>query len=225
MTQEGIMLPYGQMARPQAIPLIPMVVEQTPRGERSYDIYSRLLNERIVFLGEPVTPESANLVVAQLLYLEAQDPEGDISLYIDSPGGDVYAGLAILDTMRFIRPDVSTVCCGLAASMASILLAAGTPKKRFCLPHARVMVHQPSSGVRGQETEMRIAADETSRIRRELESLLAECTGQTIDTVHERCERDSYMDASEALGWGLVDHVVTSREDMADAIGGDRHDA
>ena len=199
------------MIQPTNIPLIPYVVEQTPRGERSYDIYSRLLNDRIVFLGEEITRDSANLVIAQLLHLESQDPDKDISLYIDSPGGEVYAGLGILDTMNFIKPDVSTICVGMAASMASILLAAGTKGKRMALPNSVVMIHQPSSGVSGQQTEIQIAADETRRIRERMNEILAECTGQPIDKVNADTERDNYMTAEDACAYGLVDRVIASR--------------
>ncbi len=199
------------MIQPTNIPLIPYVVEQTPRGERSYDIYSRLLNDRIVFLGEEITRDSANLVIAQLLHLESQDPDKDISLYIDSPGGEVYAGLGILDTMSFIKPDVSTICVGMAASMASILLAAGTKGKRMALPNSVVMIHQPSSGVSGQQTEIQIAADETRRIRERMNEILAECTGQPIDKVNADTERDNYMTAEDACAYGLVDRVIASR--------------
>ena len=199
------------MIQPTNIPLIPYVVEQTPRGERSYDIYSRLLNDRIVFLGEEITRDSANLVIAQLLHLESQDPDKDISLYIDSPGGEVYAGLGILDTMNFIKPDVSTICVGMAASMASILLAAGTKGKRMALPNSVVMIHQPSPGVSGQQTEIQIAADETRRIRERMNEILAECTGQPIDKVNADTERDNYMTAEDACAYGLVDRVIASR--------------
>ena len=160
------------MVNPTNIPLIPYVIEQTPRGERSYDIYSRLLNDRIVFLGEPITRESANLVIAQLLHLESQDPDKDISLYIDSPGGEVYAGLGILDTMNFIKPQISTICVGMAASMAAVLLACGTKGKRLCLPNSMVLIHQPSSGAQGQQTDIQIVADETKYIREHLNQIL-----------------------------------------------------
>ena len=197
------------------IPLIPYVVEQTPRGERSYDIYSRLLNDRIVFLGEEVTPESANLVIAQLLHLESQDPDKDISLYIDSPGGDVYSGLGILDTMNFIKPDVSTICVGMAASMAAVLLAAGAKGKRLALPNSMILIHQPSSGVKGQQTDIQIVADETKWIRDHLNELLSEYTGQPIEKIQVDTERDNYMRAQEAFEYGLVDKVITSRGDQA----------
>ena len=199
------------MANPTNIPLIPYVVEQTPRGERSYDIYSRLLNDRIVFLGEEITRDSANLVIAQLLHLESQDPDKDISLYIDSPGGEVYAGLGILDTMNFIKPDVSTICVGMAASMASVLLAAGTKGKRFALPNSMILIHQPSSGAQGQQTDIQIVADETKWIRGHLNELLSQYTGQPVEKINADTERDNYMRARQALEYGLVDHVITSR--------------
>ena len=202
---------------PTNTPLIPYVIEQTPRGERSYDIYSRLLNDRIVFLGEPVTRDSANLVIAQLLHLESQDPEKDISLYIDSPGGDVYAGLGILDTMNFIKPDFSTICVGMAASMAAVLLAAGAKGKRLALPNSMVLIHQPSSGVQGQQTDIQIVADETKWIRQHLNELLSEYTGQPLEKVNVDTERDNYMRAQEAADYGLVDRVISSRNDQSKA--------
>lgn len=202
------------MHYPTNIPTIPYVIEQTPRGERSYDIYSRLLNDRIVFLGEPVTRDSANLVIAQLLHLESQDPDKDISLYIDSPGGDVYAGLGILDTMNFIKPDVSTICVGMAASMGAVLLAAGAKGKRLALPNSMVMIHQPSSGVQGQQTDIQIIADETKWIRQRLNELLSDYTGQPIEKINVDTERDNYLRAQEACDYGLVDRVISSRNDQ-----------
>ena len=202
------------MHYPTNIPTIPYVIEQTPRGERSYDIYSRLLNDRIVFLGEPVTRDSANLVIAQLLHLESQDPDKDISLYIDSPGGDVYAGLGILDTMNFIKPDVSTICVGMAASMGAVLLAAGAKGKRLALPNSMVMIHQPSSGVQGQQTDIQIVADETKWIRLRINELLSDYTGQPIEKVNADTERDNYLRAQEACDYGLVDRVISSRNDQ-----------
>ena len=199
------------MVNPTNIPLIPYVVEQTPRGERSYDIYSRLLNDRIVFIGEPITRDSANLVIAQLLYLESQDPDKDISLYIDSPGGEVYAGLGILDTMNFIKPQVSTICVGMAASMAAVLLACGAKGKRMCLPNSMVLIHQQSSGVQGQQTDIQIVADETKYIREHLNEILSEATGQPIEKIQADTERDNYLRAKEALEYGLVDRVIASR--------------
>ena len=196
--------------------LVPYVIEQTPRGERSYDIYSRLLNDRIIFLGEEINSVSANLVVAQLLHLESQDAEKDISLYINSPGGEVYSGLAILDTMNFIKPQVSTICVGMAASMAAsmgaVLLTAGAKGKRFCLPHSKVMIHQPSGGAQGQQTEIEIVAEEIKKTRRELNQILSDASGQPIEKVQADTERDNYLTAAEALDYGLIDRIVTSRE-------------
>ena len=191
--------------------LVPYVVEQTPRGERSYDIYSRLLNDRIIFLGDEVNSVTANLVIAQLLHLESQDAEKDISLYINSPGGEVYSGLAILDTMNFIKPDVSTICTGMAASMAAVLLAAGAPGKRFALPHSKIMIHQPSGGAQGQQTEIEIAAREIKEIRSDLNEILSAATGQPLRRVKQDTERDNYMRAAEALEYGLIDRVMTTR--------------
>ena len=194
--------------------LVPYVIEQTPRGERSYDIYSRLLNDRIVFLGEEINSVTANLVIAQLLHLESQDAEKDISLYINSPGGEVYSGLAILDTMNFIKPDVSTICVGMAASMGAAILACGAKGKRLALPNSMVLIHQPSSGVSGQQTDIQIVADETRWIRQRLNEILSEATGQPIEKVNADTERDNYMRASEACAYGLVDKVISSRADQ-----------
>lgn len=191
--------------------LVPYVIEQTPRGERSYDIYSRLLNDRIVFLGEEINSVTANLVIAQLLHLESQDAEKDISLYINSPGGEVYSGLAILDTMNYIKPAVSTICVGMAASMAAVLLACGAKGKRFCLPNSMVMIHQPSGGARGQQTEIEIAAREIRENRTRLNHILADASGRSFEQVEGDTERDHYMRAQEALEYGLVDRIVTSR--------------
>ncbi len=191
--------------------LVPYVIEQTPRGERSYDIYSRLLNDRIVFLGEEINSVTANLVIAQLLHLESQDAEKDISLYINSPGGEVYSGLAILDTMNYIKPAVSTICVGMAASMAAVLLACGAKGKRFCLPNSMVMIHQPSGGARGQQTEIEIAAREIRENRTRLNHILADASGRSFEQVERDTERDHYMRAQEALEYGLVDRIVTSR--------------
>ena len=192
--------------------LVPYVIEQTPRGERSYDIYSRLLNDRIIFLGEEINSVSANLVVAQLLHLESQDAEKDISLYINSPGGEVYSGLAILDTMNFIKPQVSTICVGMAASMAAVLLSAGAKGKRFFLPHSKVIIHQPSGGAQGQQTEIEIVAEEIKKTRRELNQILSDASGQPIEKVQADTERDNYLTAAEALDYGLIDRIVTSRD-------------
>lgn len=202
------------MINPKNTPLIPYVVEQTPRGERSYDIYSRLLNDRIVFLGEEITRDTANLVIAQLLHLESQDPDKDISLYIDSPGGEVYAGLGILDTMNFIKPDVSTICVGMAASMAAVLLAGGTKGKRLALPNSMILIHQPLSGVQGQQTDIQIAADETKYIREHLNDLLSEFTGQPKEKINQDTERDNYMRAAAACEYGLVDKVIANRAEQ-----------
>lgn len=193
--------------------LIPYVVEQSPRGERSYDIYSRLLNERIVFLGEAIDDAVANTVVAQLLHLESVDPDKDISLYVNSPGGSVSAGLAIYDTMQYIKCDVSTICMGMAASMGSVLLAAGAPGKRIILPNAQVMIHQPmgGSGDRTQQTDFQILATEMKKTRDRLEGILAKHSGQLIERVHADSERDNWMTAEEACAYGLVDKVVSSR--------------
>jgi ATP-dependent Clp protease protease subunit len=191
--------------------LVPMVVEQTSRGERAYDIYSRMLKERIVFLTGPVEDHMASLVTAQLLFLEADNPEKDISFYINSPGGVVTAGLAIYDTMQYIRPDVSTLCIGQAASMGSLLLAAGAPGKRFCTPHARVMVHQPSGGFRGQATDIEIHAREILSMRARLNEIYAKHTGQSLDVIENNMERDTFMSGEQAKEFGLVDDVVVER--------------
>lgn len=188
--------------------LVPYVVEQTSRGERSYDIYSRLLKDRIIFLGEEVSDVSANIVVAQLLFLEADDPNKDIQLYINSPGGSVTAGLAIYDTMQYIKCDVSTVCIGMAASMGSFLLSGGTKGKRFALPNAEIMIHQPSGGARGQATEIQIAAEHILRTRKRLNEILAANTGQPIEVIQVDTERDNFMSAQEAKEYGLVDEVI-----------------
>ena len=195
--------------------LVPYVIEQTPRGERSYDIYSRLLNDRIIFLGEEINSVTANLVIAQLLHLESQDAEKDISLYINSPGGEVYSGLAILDTMSYIKPRVSTICVGMAASMAAVLLASGAKGKRFCLPNSIVMIHQPSGGAQGQQTEIEIAAREIRETRATLNKILSDATGQPFEKVQADTERDNYMRAQAALEYGLVDRIVSSRVEAA----------
>ncbi len=191
--------------------LVPMVVEQTPRGERAYDIYSRLLKERVIFLVGPVDDYVANVVVAQLLFLEAENPEKDISLYINSPGGVVTAGLAIYDTMRFIKPDVSTICVGQACSMGSFLLAAGAKGKRYILPNSRVMIHQPSGGAQGQASDIAIQAKEILYLRERLNAELAANTGQSIEKISQDVERDYFMAAEEAKAYGVVDFVITSR--------------
>lgn len=196
--------------------LIPYVIEQSPRGERSYDIYSRLLNERIIFLGEQIDDHVANSVVAQLLHLESADPEKDISIYINSPGGSVTAGLAILDTMEYIRCDVSTICIGMAASMAAVLLACGASGKRYALPNSRIMIHQPSGGAQGQQTEIEIMAKEILYIRERLNKILADKTGQKIETIQADTERDNFMSAEDARTYGIVDEVVEKRVASAD---------
>jgi len=189
-----------------------MVVEQSPRGERSFDIYSRLLNERIVFLGQPVDDEIANLIVAQLLHLESEDPEKDVSLYINSPGGSVYAGLAIYDTMRFVKPDVRTICFGVAMSMGSLLLMGGTAGKRMALPNARILIHQPSGGFQGQASDIEIHARETLELRRHIDELYAQHTGQSVERVHDDMDRDRYFTAEQAQEYGLIDRVIDSHE-------------
>lgn len=195
--------------------LVPMVVEQTSRGERSYDIYSRLLKERIIFLLGEVEDHMANLVVAQMLFLESENPEKDIYLYINSPGGVVTAGLAIYDTMQFIKPDVSTLCIGQAASAAALLLCAGADGKRFCLPNSRVMIHQPLGGYRGQATDIEIHARETLAVRERLNSIMAQHTGKTPDEIMRDTERDNFMSATQATEYGLVDKVLTNRASIA----------
>ena len=191
--------------------LIPYVVEQTSRGERTYDIYSRLLKDRIIFLGEEVNDASASIVVAQLLFLEAEDPEKDIHLYINSPGGSVTAGMAIYDTMQYIKCDVETICIGMAASMGAFLLAGGTKGKRLALPNAEIMIHQPLGGARGQATEIQIAAEHILKTRQKLNQILAENTGKSIEEIARDTERDNYMTAEEAREYGLIDSVITSR--------------
>ena len=191
--------------------LVPYVIEQTSRGERSYDIYSRLLKDRIIFLGEEVNDVSASLVVAELLFLEAEDPGKDIQLYINSPGGSVTAGMAIYDTMQYITCDVSTICLGMAASMGAFLLAGGTKGKRFALPNSTIMIHQPSGGAQGQATEIQIVADHIAKTKRTLNEILAANTGQPLEVVEKDTDRDNYMSAEEALAYGLIDGVVTHK--------------
>jgi ATP-dependent Clp protease, protease subunit len=193
------------------MPLVPMVIEQTSRGERAFDIYSRLLNDRVIFLGQPVDDDIANLVVAQLLHLESEDPDKDISLYINSPGGSVYAGLAIYDTMQFIRPDVATICFGTAMSMGSLLLMAGAPGKRRALPDAKILIHQPSGGFQGQSADVEIHAREILQIRARIDELYARHTGRSVDQVHDDMDRDRYFTAAEAAAYGLIDRVITTR--------------
>jgi len=192
--------------------LVPIVVEQTSRGERSYDIYSRLLKDRIIFIGTPIDDDVANLVIAQLLFLESEDPDKDINIYINSPGGVIYAGLAIYDTMQYIKPDVSTICVGLAASMSAVLLTAGTRGKRYALPNSRMMMHQPLGGAQGQAVDIEIHAKEILRIRESLNSILASHTGQSVERIAQDTDRDFYMSAQQAVEYGLVDSILEKRE-------------
>ena len=207
--------PYASGAR--GLNLIPMVVEQSSRGERAYDIYSRLLKERVVFLVGPVDDSVANVVVAQLLFLESENPDKDINLYINSPGGNVSSGLAVYDTVQFIKPDVSTICVGLAASMGALLLAGGAKGKRYSLPHSRMMIHQPSGGAYGQATDIDIHAREILRLRERLNEVLAAHTGQPLEKIASDTERDNFMGAEEAVEYGLVDQVLSSRADAGAA--------
>ena len=193
------------------MPLIPMVVEQDARGERSFDIYSRLLRERVIFVPGEVTDEMANLIVAQLLHLEADDPEKDIAMYINSPGGSVYAGLAIYDTMQFVKPDVQTTCVGIAMSMGALLLTGGTKGKRSSLPNSRILIHQPTGGYQGQQADIEIHAQEILNVRNRLDELYAEHSGQTTEQVHNDMDRDRYMTPAEAVDYGLIDRVVNGR--------------
>lgn len=199
----------GHVEQPKG--LVPIVIEQTSRGERSFDIFSRLLNERVVFLGHEISDDIANLVIAQMLHLESDDPEKDINLYINSPGGSVTAGLAIYDTMQYIRCDVSTICIGQCASMAAVLLTAGAPEKRFALPNSRVLIHQPWGGTQGQVTDIEIQAKEMLRMRATLDEILAKHTGQTVEKIHLDTERDNIMTGEEAKAYGLVDAVMVQR--------------
>lgn len=202
--------------------LIPMVIEQSHRGERAYDIYSRLLKDRIIFLGSPITDDVANVVIAQLLFLEAEDPEKDIHLYLNSPGGEVSAGLGIYDAMQYVSPAVETTCMGQAASMAALLLAGGAPGKRYALPHARVMIHQPLGGVQGQATDIQIHAEEILKIRRKMNEILAKHTGRDVAEVEKNTERDRFMSAQEALDYGIVDRIMVKhgRETGSGSSGG-----
>jgi ATP-dependent Clp protease protease subunit len=201
----------------RALNLVPMVVEQTSRGERAYDIYSRLLKERVIFLVGPVDDHTANVIVAQMLFLESENPDKDISLYINSPGGSVSAGLAIYDTIQFIKPDVSTMCVGQAASMGALLLTAGAKGKRFCLPHSRVMIHQPLGGYQGQATDIEIHTREILKIRSQLNDLLAHHTGQPVKTIENDTERDNFMGPVEAKEYGLIDELIESRKDDSES--------
>jgi ATP-dependent Clp protease protease subunit len=193
------------------MPLVPVVIEQDSRGERSFDIYSRLLRERIIFIGRPIDDEIANLVVAQLLHLESDDPDKDVSLYINCPGGSIYSGLAIYDTMQFIKPEIQTICVGMAMSMGSLLLAGGTKGKRMALPNSRILIHQPSAGFEGQSTDIEIHAREVLNLRRRIDEIYAQHTGQTLEQVHADMERDRFFKADEAEEYGLVDSVIESR--------------
>ena len=203
----------GASVTPTGLGYIPMVIEQSGRGERAYDIYSRLLRERLIFLVGPVNDNTANLIVAQLLFLESENPDKDISLYINSPGGSVYSGMAIFDTMQFIKPDVSTLCTGLAASMGAFLLAAGKKGKRFTLPNSRIMIHQPSGGAQGQASDIQIQAREILDLRERLNRILSENTGQPVERIAVDTERDNFMSAEDAVSYGLVDKVLASRSE------------
>ena len=206
---------HSQNWEPQNLGLVPMVIEQSGRGERAFDIYSRLLKERVIFLVGPVNDATANLIVAQMLFLESDNPDKDIFFYINSPGGSVSAGMSIYDTMQFIKPDVSTLCLGQAASMGSFLLAAGAKGKRFCLPNSRVMIHQPSGGFQGQASDIEIHAKEILYLRERLNTMLAHHTGQSVKTVEKDSDRDNFMSGEEAVKYGLVDKVLTNRTDFA----------
>ena len=203
---------FSTSNRPMGLGYIPMVVEQSGRGERAYDIYSRLLKERVIFLVGPVDDMTANLVVAQLLFLEAENPDKDISLYINSPGGSVTAGMAIYDTMQFIKPDVSTLCIGQAASMGALLLTAGAKNKRFCLPNSRVMIHQPLGGFQGQASDIEIHAKEILQLKKKLNNILSKQTGQSEDLIEKDTDRDNFMDADQAVKYGIVDSILTSKK-------------
>jgi ATP-dependent Clp protease protease subunit len=209
----GRTVPNAGMPEPQGLGLIPMVIEQSGRGERAYDIYSRLLKERVVFLVGPVNEVSANLIVAQLLFLESENPDKDVSFYINSPGGSVSAGLAIYDTMQFIKPDVSTLCIGQAASMGALLLAAGSKSKRYCLPNSRIMIHQPMGGFQGQASDVEIHAKEILYLRAKLNEIMAKHAGQTIERIARDTDRDNFLSADEAMQYGLVDRILTSRNE------------
>ena len=206
---------HSQNWEPQNLGLVPMVIEQSGRGERAFDIYSRLLKERVIFLVGPVNDATANLIVAQMLFLESDNPDKDIFFYINSPGGSVSAGMSIYDTMQFIKPDVSTLCLGQAASMGSFLLAAGAKGKRFCLPNSRVMIHQPSGGFQGQASDIEIHAKEILYLRHRLNTMLAHHTGQSVKTIEKDSDRDNFMSGDEAVKYGLVDKVLANRTDFA----------
>ncbi len=198
-------------------PLVPMVVEQTSRGERAFDIYSRLLNERIIFLGTPIDDQIANLLIAQLIHLESEDPDKDISIYINSPGGSVYAGLVVYDTMQYVKPDIQTVCVGMAMSMGAVILAGGAPGKRMALPHSKILIHQGSAGFHGQPTDIEIQAREVISLKRLMEEIMARHTGQDLEKVAKDMDRDYYMTAQEAQDYGIIDTVVNSRTEQAKA--------
>jgi len=211
MTRSNVWSPSAGYEEPRGLGLVPMVIEQSGRGERAYDIYSRLLKERVVFLVGPVNEVSANLIVAQLLFLESENPDKDISFYINSPGGSVSAGLAIYDTMQFIKPDVSTLCIGQAASMGALLLCAGAKNKRYCLPNSRVMIHQPMGGFQGQASDIEIHAKEILYLKGRLNEIMAKHSGQNIDQIARDTDRDNFLSAAEAMKYGLVDRILTSR--------------
>ncbi|MFN7644565.1 MAG: ATP-dependent Clp endopeptidase proteolytic subunit ClpP [Burkholderiales bacterium] len=207
----------AQSQEPRGLGMVPIVIEQSGRGERAYDIYSRLLRERVIFLVGPVMDQTANLVVAQLLFLESENPDKDISLYINSPGGSVSAGLAMFDTMRFVKPDVSTLCMGIAASMGAFLLAAGAKGKRYALPNARIMIHQPSGGAQGMASDIEIQAKEILYLRERLNRLMAEATGQTVERLAKDTDRDNFMSAEDAVSYGLIDRTLSSRTEATPA--------
>ena len=204
----------AQTLEPQGLGMVPIVIEQSGRGERAYDIYSRLLRDRVVFLVGPVNDQTANLVVAQMLFLESENPDKDISLYINSPGGSVYAGLAIYDTMQFVKPDVSTICVGMAASMGAFLLAAGAKGKRYSLPNSRIMIHQPSGGAQGQASDIEIHAQEILKTRERLNRILSDLTGQAIEKIARDTDRDNFMSADDAVSYGLIDRIFVKRGDQ-----------
>ncbi len=214
---KGFTEPYSMMQEPQNLGLVPMVIEQSGRGERAYDIYSRLLRERVVFLVGPVNDSTANLIIAQLLFLESENPDKDISFYINSPGGSVSAGLAIYDTMQFIKPDVSTLCVGQAASMGALLLTAGAKGKRFCLPNSRVMIHQPMGGFQGQASDIEIHAKEILYLKAKLNEILAKHSGKDVPAIEKDTDRDNFLSAEQAVNYGLVDKVLTSRGEVVAA--------
>ena len=211
LVEDLVNLHLAQSQEPRGLGMVPIVIEQSGRGERAYDIYSRLLRERVIFLVGPVMDQTANLVVAQLLFLESENPDKDISLYINSPGGSVSAGLAMFDTMRFVKPDVSTLCMGIAASMGAFLLAAGTKGKRYALPNSRIMIHQPSGGAQGMASDIEIQAKEILYLRERLNRLMAEATGQTVERLAKDTDRDNFMSAEDAVSYGLIDRTLSSR--------------